>query len=285
MSAFVFCDRLGGDALQSASSWGEPKYDALSSALQVTICKHTEIEPLAKGKSIDAAIIRRAAGHGFTLIELLVVIAIIAILAALLLPALTRARDKGRQTLCLGNLKQCGAALQMYASDNDNTYPTGGAAATFASVTGCWPSRWQMDIAPYVGMQAPDFKSFDGANTVTACPGAEFVDGPVSFRPLAGLGWNYSFFGQCSTWVKRVSVTVPEDTLIVGDGSDYFRPPPNRGQWNYGWLYRGILYASSRHNFGLQLSWIDGHASWMQTSELATGAHADPDYYYRVVKR
>src|SRR3954463_10193494 len=60
----------------------------------------------------------------FTLIELLIVIAIIAILAALLLPVLGRARESGRSAACLSNLHQIGIALQLYVQDNENILPT-----------------------------------------------------------------------------------------------------------------------------------------------------------------
>lgn len=66
---------------------------------------------------------RNYSSLGFTLMELLVVIAIISALAALLLPALGRAKESSRATACLSNLRQIGVALQLYVQDNDNRLP------------------------------------------------------------------------------------------------------------------------------------------------------------------
>jgi prepilin-type N-terminal cleavage/methylation domain-containing protein/prepilin-type processing-associated H-X9-DG protein len=84
-----------------------------------------------------ASTIRRAA---FTLVELLVVLVIIAVLAALLFPALQAAIDEGRKTACLSNLRQIGAGVAAWAADHDGEIPYGPNAPAFTSPADLYPS-------------------------------------------------------------------------------------------------------------------------------------------------
>ena len=82
--------------------------------------------------------LNRKIGNAFTLIELLVVIAIIAILAAMLLPALNTAKEKGRATVCRSNLKQIALGFEAYASDYNNYFPATSAGSGTDPENGQW---------------------------------------------------------------------------------------------------------------------------------------------------
>jgi prepilin-type N-terminal cleavage/methylation domain-containing protein len=114
--------------------------------------------------------------HAFTLIELLVVIAIIAILAAMLLPALARAKQKGQQAVCISNLNQIGLSFIMYLNDHDSRFPD--RRDLKSSLPGgyrpwtTWPPS-----DPRAGWAATTFADANPNFTIWSCPAA--VNSPV----------------------------------------------------------------------------------------------------------
>jgi prepilin-type N-terminal cleavage/methylation domain-containing protein/prepilin-type processing-associated H-X9-DG protein len=96
-----------------------------------------------------------AGRRAFTLVELLVVIAIVALLAAMLLPALAAAKERGRRVACLSNLRQIGIAVVLYAQDNSGRIPYGPIASAFTSPFDLYPSTGAPTSLLSLGSGAP----------------------------------------------------------------------------------------------------------------------------------
>lgn len=157
---------------------------------------------------------RRRAARGFTLIELLVVVAIIALLAALLLPALGKVRQRAYSVKCQSNLKQIGIAAQLYSTDY-NAY----IVPVFSPIWSGGMSRrnWTGLLAPYIQQSGPTvFSATWGPlfQSVAGMPVAVCPEIPTRF----GYGHNYYYLGYPPfLWVKQMQVLQPVATVFLAD--------------------------------------------------------------------
>lgn len=238
---------------------------------------------------------------GFTLIELLVVIAIIAILAAILFPVFSMAREKARQTSCLSNQKQLGTAILMYIQDYDEAMPL-----AYGAVNGLWQSLRYIPV-PYNWVPGQSQAQYDSNNCfwanstyaytknyqLLACPSAgnARITGTYPASSIAPVPVTYSYNGDLHGY-SDAGINTPATCPLLweGDGKakllGYQRANPNMVcfsaascmyqsgncdqvsngcvDWMWSASVGGIDGPTTVHTGGQIFTYADGHSKWQR---------------------
>jgi len=227
---------------------------------------------------------KHSAKHGFTLIELLVVIAIIALLAAILFPVFSRARENARRSSCLSNLKQIGLGLMQYTQDYDEMLPYA-CFGTSCNGNTQYPTRykWMDAIYPYTNsaqlFNCPSNSAFSEYKPLSTTSTDDYGDYIIN----SSVGYGQSSRGTSPAGRKLSAIEDVAGTLFVSDsgghtgdtskGYEYNNwgailpvnagPPQSLGNTGEGRAFVALHLETGNVLF------CDGHAKAMKFDEVA----------------
>jgi prepilin-type N-terminal cleavage/methylation domain-containing protein/prepilin-type processing-associated H-X9-DG protein len=226
--------------------------------------------------------------RGFTLIELLVVIAIIAILAAMLLPALARAKATSQRVSCMNKLRQWGLAQAMYCHDNDDFIPRESAhsAASLNSWTEAkapmsfdvWYNALPTSISqkPASGYFS-DRASFYDQSILFHCPTAKFLTAaPTATDVYYSIAMNSKLIQGSDLTIRARTVQLPSQTVFFLENRLDNEPmvDPKQATTDLGQPSSSANRFVARHNGSGNIAFVDGHAESLKGPQVVQTANA-----------